>query len=304
MMTYTNLTNAIGNANIWVMDEKTGDLKSVKGNITNPSKYANLGSLAPKGLQVNTENTRVYDGHFWVEKDGKILNDFTGKKVAETMEAEGRTAFYQRINHPDVEAFIAEAMDHCIGNWKRGYDLEDDTEAIEMWMENNSIHDRGGFGCVQNCVVQRHLNGGVVRYGNLGSISIKDDRIYWFFGHPRNEPRHWMHQGIDAEEQGSTDILAKEGRLDPTRYTLNREAKEWMKTFLKNKKQLPYIWVNETSSQGIARALGTSSKKKKRGKKANPTLGGIDAEVVRKAVEAGIFGKGGALVFDCSGNPL
>jgi hypothetical protein len=297
MMTFNN--NDFKGAKIWMVGAD-GKLKEAKA--VDESKYSGLGDLAPKTLQFNTADTRVYDGHFWVEKDGKIINDFTGKKVAENMEKEGRTAFYQRITHPEVEAFIAEAMDHCIGNWKTTYGTDDDAEAIEMWLENNSIHDRGGFGCVQNCAIQRHLNGGVVRYGNLGSISIKDDRIYWFFGHPRNEPRHWVNKGIDAEEQGSTDILAKEGRLDPTRYTLNREAKEWMKTFLKNKKQLPYVWVNENSSQGVARALGAT--KKKKGKKANPTQqGGVDAEVVRKAVEAGIFGKG-AMVFDCSGNPL
>ena len=294
MMNFNN--NDFKGAKIWVMGAD-GNLQ--QANVVDMDKYSGLGDLAPSGLMLNTENTRVYDGHFWIEKDGKILNDFTGKKVAEDMAREGRTAFYQRITHPDVEAFIAEAMSHCIGNRKSSYRTDDDAEAIEAWMEENSIHDRGGFGCVQNCVIQRHLHGGVVRYGNLGSISIKDDRIFWFFGHPRNEPRHWVNKGIDAEEQGSTKILAKEGRLDPTRFTLNREAKEWMKTFQKNKKTLPYIWVEEQLSQGLSRAVGASSKKKK-AKKAKPT-GGVDAEAVRRAVESGILSKG-AVVFDCSGN--
>jgi len=248
------------NTKIWI----TGaDGKMKEGSIADMSKYAGLGNLAPTALQINTEDTRVYDGHFWIEKDGKILNDFTGKKVAEKMAEEGNTCFYQRIIHPDVEAFIADSMKHCIDNWKAAYHVKDDSVAIELWCRDNSIHDRGGFGCVQNCVVQRHLHGGVVRYGNVGAISIREDRIYWFFGHPRNEPRHWVAKGINAEEQGSNEILAKEGRLDPTRYSLNREAKEYMKAFLKNKKMLPYVWANAEASQGIARAVSAVKKDKK-----------------------------------------
>ena len=66
------------NPKIWI----TGaDGKMKEGSIADMSKYAGMGDLAPTGLQINTEDTRVYDGHFWIEKDGRFSTTSRARRL-------------------------------------------------------------------------------------------------------------------------------------------------------------------------------------------------------------------------------
>lgn len=193
-----------------------------------------------EGVQRSAQS-RCYDGHFWIEKDGEILNDFTGEKICKIFEARGQIPYYQKIEGAQSEAFILEAKAICLAKWKDRYGVSSDAEAVAEWLKYNDIDDFDGFSCVQNMVLQHHIHGGKVYWGFLGAIEEGQGKIHWWFGHPNNKREHWVKFGAEGDARAEKIQLNNEGRSAPTRLSVDKPAKKYLKAWKEGKVKFKFI---------------------------------------------------------------
>jgi len=209
--------------------------------LDNAGLVFNNGMPSIKRAVAPDSNARCYDGHFWIEKDGEILNDFTGEKICKIFEARGQIPYYQKIEGAQSEAFILEAKAICVAKWKDRYGVSSDAEAIAEWLKYNDIDDFDGFSCVQNMVIQHHIHGGKVYWGFLGAIEEGQGKIHWWFGHPNNKREHWVKMGAEGDARAEKIQLNNEGRSAPTRLSVDKPAKKYLKAWKEGKIKFKFI---------------------------------------------------------------
>jgi hypothetical protein len=126
------------------------------------------------------------DIHFWVSKDGKIIdNSINFMKTFIAMMGGGQLVY---LPYPkDVsDRIIAEELSDCRKSLaKKGKTLE---QSIQ---EGKDGKNDSPFNCVGSAVCYAHHNGGEVQVGCFGYVSNTDGKVHWLFSHPDNSYTEW-----------------------------------------------------------------------------------------------------------------
>lgn len=126
------------------------------------------------------------DIHFWVSKDGKIIdNSIDMMKSIIAMMGGGQLVY---LPYPkDVsDKIIEEELNDCRKSLaKKGKTLE---QSIQ---EGKDGKNDSAFNCVGSAVCYAHHNGGEVQVGCFGYVSNMDGRVHWLFSHPDNTYSEW-----------------------------------------------------------------------------------------------------------------
>lgn len=146
-----------------------------------------------------TVSKDVIDGHFWLEDmEGNIISDggFDSYKhklpCFAKYDPSNHFVVYQPVSCPVMEQQI---IDEQVSKQIKGFDKSTNNNnwkatARQMWKEKARMLSNG-FECLQYCICEhlyRTEKGEQcrIRFGAAGLVHIKEDIVFWFFGHTDN----------------------------------------------------------------------------------------------------------------------
>jgi hypothetical protein len=187
----------------------------------------------------------VYDCHFWVEVDGKIINDFTGRKRFPLWEMKKFIPYYMKIEGKDADKCIADAVRIQHEEIVQKYPAETTDLAIENYIKCHGT-SFNGWQCVPNSIIQHYIltkqgKNAKICMGYVGCIR-PDQKIAWEFGHPNLKPSDWKIEMTHSELKKVKDDrygdrqrveLNNKGVHAPTRLCKDKKAEKWLKDWNK-----------------------------------------------------------------------
>jgi hypothetical protein len=149
------------------------------------------------------------DLHFWVEKDGKIIDNTIIELVLKLKMLGARKLVY--LYYPDVVSNVIVEDEKNICKFKCGFSGKTWEQKLE---EGRNGANNKTFSCVSSSICYAHWNGGEVKVGCLGYIDWFNDKIHWLFGHPDNEYAEYNRSdGDDVLNDRQTLALEHEERI-------------------------------------------------------------------------------------------
>ena len=116
------------------------------------------------------------DGHFWVERDGKVIDPYFKdydniKKIRNLV---GNSIY-----------MIAPIEDMMISIWKKDMTKKmgicNFEECCKVFLKEYGFQKTYG-NCWINCLIEVYNNGGKIRFGSMGWKKNNSDDIFWEFG--------------------------------------------------------------------------------------------------------------------------
>ncbi len=137
----------------------------------------------------------VIDAHFWVMKDGKII-DLTTKVFVDAAIKLGNRLVYlpysKEKSNEIVNSRINLLKDRTLA---KGITWEEWLDYFESELRSNKKHTD----CVQSSIVYNARNGGEIIAGCFGIYDITIGKVFWLFGHPDDpewiKPRGYISDG-------------------------------------------------------------------------------------------------------------
>ena len=144
-------------------------------------------------------NGKAFDGHFWVERDGKII-DFELKGKSHINEGSVR---YHKEAPPAVQRLIIESMYRSF-EAKQGFKRDSDEWADYL------LHHRNMVGaCFHNALREIFLRGGTLKCGSVGFYFKNGNKrtgfecpagsVWWEYGYGEYEKYTDYFKGSDAD---------------------------------------------------------------------------------------------------------
>jgi len=112
----------------------------------------------------------IVDGHFWVERDGKIIDPYflEYNYVKFIRNLEGDCVYLEAS--PIVQNVIMKKFEKVMDK-ERVY-------KTMIYMNMKPEHNK----CYQNAIYELYTNGGVLKFGSMGWKHRSRDNIHWEFG--------------------------------------------------------------------------------------------------------------------------
>lgn len=223
------------------------------------------------------EEVTVLDGHFWVVKDGKVIQDTTGENALSNVlkgkargiaPADKAFAVYLPVEKSLGQAYLDTQLEKVHAKRiLRG-------QSLSHWEKEQDSRLMTAVDCLPNSIrVQRH-HGGEIVFGHFGIMDSRDGNIHWMFGHPENTPAEY------------------ENRQDGT-------PKYSHDTNISNHPELRYLQeqvdarIKREEADAIAKTLATAKKAEEARKKAEDELFAMDEKDKKKGAGGGKTKKGG-----------
>jgi len=136
------------------------------------------------------------DGHLWVERDGKIIDNVMTDTNEEHMRHR-HIPVYLPAPSPDMDEYIASLIE------ERRQSAEKKGETLENWYKKaiedlkNKKFAKGD--CMPSSFAEQRLNGGKLQFGFMGFYDREKNNIFWTYGHPHEPKERWNRCLIDPD---------------------------------------------------------------------------------------------------------
>ena len=152
------------------------------------SKFIIHRSIFPSGMAI--------DGHFWVERNGKIIDPlFPELRMKQGVKEDNRVYHYATedemfyvLDYIRYASKMYQNVEEVRGNWENKIGL-----------------------CFCNALAEVWRNGGELKFGGLGVKRTKT-AVYWIYGHPANKAEDYISEhGTPSKNTGMTTLRKGKG---------------------------------------------------------------------------------------------
>jgi hypothetical protein len=122
----------------------------------------------------------VIDAHFWVVKDGKIIDLTTNVFVDMAIKLGKRLVYFPYSKEKSDEIVNSRIKILKDLTLAKGITWDEWLDYFETELRNN----KKTTDCVQSSIVYNARNGGEIMAGCFGTYDITIGKVFWLFGHP------------------------------------------------------------------------------------------------------------------------